>query len=128
VPASAGWGKVLELRGAALQVLEKAKATMATRTTSVNPKTGQAEERVSFDTLDFGLALPGEAIAGFDPADLADLMGVSRVEGRAVAGPELLDLRGDPQCQRSWKRDGTVRRRSDGGLLSDRDAAAVGVV
>jgi hypothetical protein len=37
------------------------------------------------------------------------------------------DLREEPRCERSRKRDGTVRQRSDGGLLSDRDAAAVGV-
>ena len=37
------------------------------------------------------------------------------------------DLRGEPRCERSWKRDRTVRQRSDGGWLSDRDAAAVGV-
>jgi isoleucyl-tRNA synthetase len=37
------------------------------------------------------------------------------------------DLRSEPRCERSWKRDGTVRARSDGGMLSDRDALAVGV-
>jgi len=38
------------------------------------------------------------------------------------------DLRDEPRCERSWKRDGTVRERSDGGLLSDRDAAALGLL
>ena len=33
----------------------------------------------------------------------------------------------EPRCERSWRRDGTVRQRSDGGWLSDRDAEAVGV-
>ncbi|MFM1868543.1 MAG: hypothetical protein RL591_1951, partial [Planctomycetota bacterium] len=31
------------------------------------------------------------------------------------------------RCERSWKRDGTVRQRSDGGTLSDRDAEALGI-
>jgi isoleucyl-tRNA synthetase len=39
----------------------------------------------------------------------------------------VVDLRSEPQCERSWKRDGTVRQRSDGSRLSDRDAAAIGV-
>jgi len=37
------------------------------------------------------------------------------------------DLRDRPRCERSWKRDGTVRERSDGGMLSDRDARALGL-
>ena len=41
---------------------------------------------------------------------------------------EVLDLRHEPRCERSWKRDGTVRQRSDGGMLSDRDASALGLV
>jgi isoleucyl-tRNA synthetase len=42
-------------------------------------------------------------------------------------GVEILDLRSEPRCERSWKRDGTVKERSDGGMLSQRDAEAVGV-
>ncbi len=81
--------------------------------------------------LDAGLRLPDPdgALAGFDPVDLADLCGVSLVEIGGT-GPEVLDLRDEdrwPRCERSWKRDGTVRKRSDGGMLTDRDAAAVGV-
>ena len=40
----------------------------------------------------------------------------------------VVDLREEPRCERSRKRDGTVKQRADGGLLSDRDAMAVGVV
>jgi isoleucyl-tRNA synthetase len=60
-------------------------------------------------------------------ADFADMLGVSRV--KFAEGGEMLvnDLRGEPRCERSWKRDGTVKQRSDGGWLTDRDAAAVGV-
>ncbi len=72
-------------------------------------------------------------------ADLPDFFGVSRVElveagagaGSAAAGGgatvAVIDLRNEPRCERSWRRDGTVSARGDGGLLSDRDAAAVGV-
>ena len=61
--------------------------------------------------------------------ELIDLCGVSRLTlhpGRELQ-VEVVDLRGQPRCQRSWKRDETVRQRSDGGWLSDRDAAVVGV-
>jgi hypothetical protein len=43
----------------------------------------------------------------------------------------VIDLRDQPRCERSWKRDATVRERSmpgadfDGAVLSDRDARAV---
>ena len=61
--------------------------------------------------------------------ELADLCGVSRFSVAEGAEPSIRvnDLREEPRCERSWKRDGTVRERSDGGMLSDRDAAAVGV-
>jgi isoleucyl-tRNA synthetase len=49
------------------------------------------------------------------------------VEVVASAHAEVLDLRSEPRCERSWKRDGTVKPRSDGGMLSDRDAAALGL-
>jgi len=53
---------------------------------------------------------------------------VSRVSLDAGASEVVVrDLSGEPRCERSWKRDGTVRERSDGGMLSDRDAAALGV-
>jgi isoleucyl-tRNA synthetase len=56
-------------------------------------------------------------------------VGVSRFNVEAGDEPSIVirDLREEPRCERSWKRDGTVRERSDGGLLSDRDAAVVGV-
>jgi isoleucyl-tRNA synthetase len=111
----ARWGKVFALLDAAQGKLEKAKATGIE-----NP-------------LDAGVVLPneGDVLKGFDPVELADLLGVSLVQFDANAKePSVLDLRDDaawPRCERSWKRDGTVKKRSDGGLLSDRDALAVGV-
>ena len=75
--------------------------------------------------LDAGLVLPA-SLSVFDASDLADICGVSRVSCKGE-NVEVVDLRQEPRCDRSWKRDGTVKQRSDGGMLSDRDAKAVGV-
>ena len=110
--ADARWGRVMAERDRALQELEKVRAA------------GDLE-----NPLDAGMVWPdakGE-LRGFDPADLADLLGVSRVTIGKGEPFEVVDLRGEPRCERSWKRDGTVKARSDGGVLSDRDAEAVGV-
>jgi isoleucyl-tRNA synthetase len=105
--ADASWDDVMVVRDKALKALEEAKALEID-----NP-------------LDAGLVLPA-SLSNFDPIDLADLCGVSRVvcEGDSIS---VQDLREEPRCDRSWKRDGTVRERSDGGMLSERDAKAVGV-
>ncbi len=107
------WPKVFQVREAAMRALERAKADLGVE----NP-------------LDAGVVLPDPdgALARFDPVDLADLLGVSR----AAADPgakeiTIQDLRDQPRCERSWKRDATVKQRSDGGWLTDRDAEAVGV-
>jgi isoleucyl-tRNA synthetase len=101
------WTDVMETRGKALKALEEAKESGIE-----NP-------------LDAGLVLP-ESLSGVNASDLSDLCGVSRVtcEGDSVS---VQDLRNEPRCDRSWKRDATVKQRSDGGMLSDRDAKAVGV-
>jgi isoleucyl-tRNA synthetase len=79
--------------------------------------------------LDAGVQLadPQGELAAFDLVDLADLLGVSRVTLGQQTEVTVSDLRSEPRCERSWKRDGTVRERSDGGMLSDRDAAALGL-
>jgi isoleucyl-tRNA synthetase len=108
------WGAALAARDGALKAMEAVRAG------------GAGVE----NPLDAGLVLPDPegALATFDPVDLADLMGVSRVTLQRSAGAvQVQDLRHEPRCERSWKRDGTVRQRSDGGMLSDRDARAVGV-
>ena len=105
--------EVLAVRGRALATLEHTKKELGVD----NP-------------LDAGLVLPDRegVLAHFDLVDLADLMGVSRVScDREAEIIKIVDLRSEPRCERSWKRDGTVKQRSDGGMLSDRDAAAVGV-
>jgi isoleucyl-tRNA synthetase len=113
VPCSPDWEQVITLRDQWLKELE----TFRQQHEIDNP-------------LDLGLRLgaAGSALKSFDPVDLADLCGISRVvleDGPSAV--EVLDLRDEPRCERSWKRDGTVRQRGDGGLLSDRDAAALGV-
>jgi isoleucyl-tRNA synthetase len=113
IPADPDWAQVMDARDRALAALEKGKSELGVE----NP-------------LDAGLVLPDPdgVLSKFDRADLADLLGVSRVElDRAAKAPRILDLRAEPRCERSWKRDGTVRQRSDGGMLTDRDAEAVGV-
>lgn len=107
-----GWEKALEILDAAMRVLEQARAKQGID----NP-------------LDAGLVLVDAdgALARFDAVDLADYCGVSRVSLKASGETEVTDLRDEPRCDRSWKRDGTVKPRSDGGMLSDRDARAVGV-
>jgi isoleucyl-tRNA synthetase len=107
----ARWPKVMALLTEASKALEQARSARGID----NP-------------LDAGLRVPDTdgTLAGFDPVDLADFCGISRFEtgGAAI---EVQDLRSEPRCERSWKRDGTVKRRSDGGDLSDRDARAVGL-
>ncbi|MCA9293894.1 MAG: isoleucine--tRNA ligase [Phycisphaerales bacterium] len=112
VQVDAAWAHVLEQRDDALQELERVRAQGALE----NP-------------LDAGMKWPDAdgKLKGFDPVDLADLLGVSKVTLTTSGGFEVVDLRDEPRCERSWKRDGTVKARSDGGMLSDRDAEAVGV-
>jgi isoleucyl-tRNA synthetase len=105
------WSEVLALRELVKGELEKAKA------------------RGVENPLDAGVMLPTSHHHLEDfVADLPDLFGVSRVVmAKDQSSIEVVDLRGEPRCERSWKRDGTVRQRSDGGTLSDRDAEALGI-
>lgn len=112
VKADEGWAKVFAAREQATRALERAKAAGVE-----NP-------------LDAGLVLPdGDGVlARFDATDLADLMGVSRVSlDPSATEVRVQDLRDQPRCERSRRRDATVKQRSDGGWLTDRDAEAVGV-
>ena len=61
--------------------------------------------------------------------ELADLCGVSQFNIIKSDSSEInvINLTNEPRCDRSWKRDGTVSLRSDGGMLSERDAKALGV-
>jgi len=114
--APAEWADAMALRDRVLKRIEDARA-----------------QRGIDNPLDVGVAvmLPADTFAKLEPFadELADLCGVSRfaVVENGSETIEIDDLRGEPRCDRSWKRDGTVKQRSDGGWLSDRDAAAVGV-
>jgi len=124
VTVDPAWSEVSNLRNAALGELEKVRQQLRERESAGDPAAKSAEP------LDFGVTLPDPSgtLARFDKEDLADLLGISLIridpEATAVA---VEDRRTQPQCERSWKRDGTVKQRSDGGLLTDRDAHAVGV-
>jgi isoleucyl-tRNA synthetase len=112
-----GWAYVMDFRQQALKALEEAKAV---------------EDGIK-NPLDAGIraTVPSGLMERLRPfsEELADLCGVSQLllEEGPKLGMVVLDLRNEPRCERSWKRDGTVQLRSDGGLLSDRDAEVLGV-
>ena len=87
----------------------------------------EAKERGIENSLDAGVVLPDSdgSLPAF-ASDLADLFEVSRVridpDAAAVA---VEDLRDQPACERSWRRDDTVTERTNGCMLSDRDWDAV---
>ncbi|MCK5392616.1 MAG: class I tRNA ligase family protein, partial [Deltaproteobacteria bacterium] len=111
------WDKMMELRGKVLKALEETKASNGV----TNP-------------LDAGIVvnLDSESYAALKPfePELADLCGVSRFS--LSEGENFLitvnDLSQEPRCERSWKRDETVKERSNGVLLSERDAEALGIL
>jgi isoleucyl-tRNA synthetase len=105
------WPAVFQKRDAVLKALEAAKA------------------RGIENPLDAGVVVPDpDNLFATFAEDFTDLCGVSRARFEHGAGEiQVEDLRDEPRCERSWKRDGTVKERSDGGMLSDRDAAAVGL-
>jgi isoleucyl-tRNA synthetase len=109
--ADADWSMVLDRRDQVLKALEEAKSAGIE-----NP-------------LDAGVTVPDPEgrLARFAD-DLTDLFRCSRVRlDPDAAGVSVLDLRAEPRCERSWRRDETVKQRGDGGWLSDRDAEAAGV-
>ena len=118
--ADDAWTTVLAARDAGLLALERARSAEHAAAVGLTEPLD--------NPLDAAVALPDPdgVLARFDVVDLADLLGVSRVELTGEGEPRVIDLRGEPRCERSRKRDGTVKQRSDGGMLSDRDAAAVG--
>ncbi len=118
------WAKVMEVRTAALLAMEKMRQEIKERDGAGNPNIKAVE------AMDVGVVLPDPdgILARFDLVDLADLLGVSLVRlDKSATEVRVEDRRNEPQCERSWKRDGTVKRRADGGMLTDRDAEAVGV-
>ena len=111
VDADGDWPKVIATRDVVRKALEDAKP------------------RGIENPLDAGVVVadPQGVLARFR-GDLVDLFGCSRVTLVENDQPlEVVDLRDQPRCERSWRRDETVQQRSDGGWLSDRDAEAVGL-
>ena len=112
VEASKGWDAMLVLRDDALKEIESGKGKLEVK-----------------NSLDLGVRIKApasttDAVAA-SLAELADLLGVSQATLETSATDttvELDDLRELPRCQRSWKRDGTVKERGNGFVLSDRDA------
>jgi isoleucyl-tRNA synthetase len=99
---------------------------LATRTQVLKALENVKEKGID-NTLDAGIILPKSDSLSLFSEDLADIFGVSRVSFHDSDTIEIQDLREEARCERSWKRDGTVKERSDGGFLSDRDALVVGV-
>ena len=109
VQADAGWANAMSIRDEVFKALESAK------------------EQGIENSLDAGIVLPDPegTLAPFE-ADLADLLEVSRVRiDPGATAIEVEDLREQPACERSWRRDATVCERSNGSMLSDRDWEAV---
>jgi isoleucyl-tRNA synthetase len=105
------WPKLMELRETVLKALEDAK------------------QRGIDNALDAEVVLAdtGGWLEKFAP-DLADLFGVSRVQRTGKGDAVVInDLRAQLRCDRCWKRLESCTVRSDGGLLCDRCADAVGV-
>jgi isoleucyl-tRNA synthetase len=108
------WTEVMALRSLALRTFEHTKAELD----MTNP-------------LDAGIEATlcqklHQHIAPYVD-ELADLCGMSRFvvhaddhqdEGAHII---IVDLRGEPRCDRSWKRDGSVCEREGGHFLSERD-------
>ncbi|MEM6854029.1 MAG: isoleucine--tRNA ligase [Planctomycetota bacterium] len=116
IPVDERWSAVMQQRDAWLKALEDFR-----------------QENDLDNPLDLGITASNAPVdlRGFAHEDLADLCGISRFS----TGDETLsveDLSAEPRCERSWKRDGTVKQRHDAereldAMLSDRDAAALGL-
>ena len=110
VEVHSDWSKVMDVRNDVLSALE------------------QAKERGVENAMDAGVILPDpDGLLAPFADELADLFGVSQCALSSEGSIEIQDLREEPRCDRSRKRDGTVREREEGVFLSDRDAAAVGL-
>ena len=100
------WDAVINFRKLVLKELETAKANGIE------------------NSLDAGIQIPNTISTAFK-GELADLFGVSRVELTETDAIKVIDLKNELRCERSWKRDETVKERSDGSILSERDYHAI---
>jgi isoleucyl-tRNA synthetase len=106
-----GWPEILKLRSAVFRALRKAR------------------KRGIDNPIDAGVVLPdSDPVHHRFASELPHLFGVSRVEfSPGAKGIHIRDLRNQPRCQRSWRREGNVRQRKGGVWLTDRDAVALGL-
>ena len=116
VEADKTWNDVMDVRKLCLKALEDARGEGGIN----NPLDAALSVTVNEDLFD--------EIKKFGP-ELEDLCGVSRFEVSAgeKIHVELADLSREPRCERSWKRGETVKKRSNGRFLSERDASALGL-
>ncbi len=121
--ADDAWPQVMAGRDAALLGLEQARSAGVVD----NPLDAEVHVEDADGSLRAFARRFAEQSGGRFEAEFADLLGVSRVQFVAAGEARVVSLADEPRCERSWKRDGTVRQRSDGGWLTDRDAEAVGV-
>ena len=85
----------------------------------------QAKQEGLDNPLDVGVTINDDRFVSFQ-SDLADLFGVSRVSFcKSEDEIQICDLRNEPRCERSWKRDETVSLQADGHYLSKRDVDAL---
>ena len=126
IPIDENWTAIMDQRTIALKVIEN------NIPKTVDPK---GKER-KINPLDIGVTVAASAdhfalLQKFPTDDLADMLGVSRFEITEATDHKISytinDLRDQPRCDRSWKRDITVTERADGGQLTDRDAQALGI-
>ncbi len=104
------------------------RAALVVRERALLALEGHRSEGGATKPLDTKLILPDPqgALASLSLGDLADFMGVSEVEMTpSDEAVRVVDLRSRPMCERSRRRDPTVKRRACGALLSDRDARAL---
>ena len=121
--ADADWPAVMARRAAAQQTLEQARAAEGVD----NPLDAEVHVEDADGLLArFGQRFAAQTGSAFE-AEFADLLGVSRVKFVSAGAARVVSLTDQPRCERSWKRDGTVTQRRDGGWLTDRDAEAVGM-
>ncbi|MCC6909970.1 MAG: isoleucine--tRNA ligase [Phycisphaerales bacterium] len=123
VAADAAWPQVMAAREAAQQTLEAARAAQVIE----NPLDAEVHVENADGALAAFATRFADATGDSFEAEFADLLGVSRVKFVGAGAASVVSLVDEPRCERSWKRDGSVKQRSDGGWLTDRDAQAVGV-
>ena len=102
------WEEILSQRQTVLKILEEYK------------------EKGIDNSLDAGVTFP-ESFSKFKNfnINLADFFSVSRIEFKKTDSIKIINLQNEPRCERSWKRDISVKDRGNGLYLSDRDAEAV---